>query len=114
MEVHQHTYNGISVLEIETIDSTIYEIQEILDVVSDYSIKRIVFKREHLGEDFFNLTSGFISSLLQILTQYKIRIGIIGDFSDIEDQDMKAFMYENKQILFKPNLKEVLKVFCKK
>lgn len=114
MEVQEYTYNGISVLEIETADTIIQEIQEILDIVSDYSIKRIVFKREHLGTDFFNLSSGFISSLLQILTQYKIRIGIVGDFSDIEDQDMKAFIYENKQILFKPSLKEVLKVFCKK
>ncbi|HNY17001.1 MAG TPA: DUF4180 domain-containing protein [Treponemataceae bacterium] len=90
------------------------ETQDLLDIVSDYSIKSIILKRQNVSEDFFDLSTGFAGEILQKASNYRIRIGIVGDFSNVESKSLRDFIYESnltKRIVFKPTVEEILKIF---
>ena len=88
--------------------------QDLLDIVSDYSIKSIILKRQNVSEDFFDLSTGFAGEILQKANNYRIRLGIVGDFSNVESKSLRDFIYESnltKKIVFKPTVEEILKIF---
>jgi hypothetical protein len=117
METKEYRIRGISVLEIIDESVIIRNSQDLLDIISDYSIKSIIIRKENIEEDFFDLKTGFAGEILQKASNYHIRIGIVGDFSSIASKSFRDFMYESnqtKQIVFKPSVEDVLKVFLKK
>jgi len=116
MECNELKVNGVSVLEIDDAGFVINSTQDLLDIVSDYSVKKIVLKRENINPDFFDLRTGFAGEILQKASNYKLHIGFIGSFDDIESTSMRDFIYESnrtKQIVFKSSLKEILRIFCR-
>jgi hypothetical protein len=116
METQEYRRNGISVLEIIDDSVVIGCVQDLLDIISDYSVKSIVLQKHNIDEDFFDLKTGFAGEILQKATNYRLRIGIIGDFSTIESQSFKDFMYESnqtKKIIFKPTVEDALRVFLR-
>ena len=114
METKEHRKNGISVIELIDDSVIINETQDLLDIVSDYSIKSIILKRENVSEDFFDLSTGFAGEILQKASNYRIRLGIVGDFSNVENKSLRDFIYESnltKRIVFKPTVEDILKTF---
>lgn len=117
METSEHFIQGVRVLEIIADGIVITGLQELLDIVSDYSVKRIIIRKENIDASFFDLSSGFAGEMLQKVSQYRIYLGILGDFETIENSGMQDFMWESNQggqIVFKKTVKEVLRVFCRK
>ena len=116
MATKEYRNNGISVIEL--IDDSVFinETQDLLDIVSDYSTKSIILKKENIAEEFFELSSGFAGEILQKASNYRIRIGIIGDFSSIQSKSLRDFIYESnqtKQIVFKQTAEEIIKIFLR-
>ncbi|HNY17843.1 MAG TPA: DUF4180 domain-containing protein [Treponemataceae bacterium] len=114
METKEHRKNGISVIELIDESVIIGETQDLLDIVSDYSIKSIILKKENISEDFFDLSTGFAGEILQKASNYRIRLGIVGDFSNVESKSLRDFIYESnlaKRIVFKPTIEEILRIF---
>lgn len=56
----------------------------------------ILFK-EQLDESFFKLSSGLAGEVLQKFTNYKMRLGIVGDFSHYTSKPLHDFIYESNQ-----------------
>jgi hypothetical protein len=116
MNYNEHRYNGVAVLEIDDSDVAINSAQDLLDIISDFSTKKIILRKENLNEDFFDLKTGFAGEILQKASNYKICIGVIGDFENVESKSLRDFIYESnrtKQIVFKKTVPEVLKIFCR-
>ena len=116
METKEHRKNRIAVLELISEAVIINSVQDLLDIISDYSIKSIVIQKYNIADDFFDLSSGFAGEILQKASNYHIRMGIVGDFSSVTSKSFRDFIYESnqtKQIVFKASIEDVLKVFLK-
>ncbi len=117
MNIKEYRKNGVSVVEIDEDGVIISSIQDFLDIISDVSAKRIIVKKENICEDFYELETLFAGEMLQKASNYRLYLGIVGDFSDITSRAFRDFMYESnetKQILFKSTVEEAVKVFCRK
>ncbi len=116
METREFNIQGIRILEILDEELILNGPQDLLDIVSDYSIKRIVFRKEQITGDFFDLSTGLAGEILQKASNYKLYIGIVGDFENLESKSLRDFIWESnqtRQIVFKKTVKEVLRAFVK-
>ena len=116
MNIREYRKKGVSVVEIIEDGVIIANTQNLLDIVSDVSSKRIAVKRENISEDFYDLRTGLAGEILQKVSNYHLCIGIIGDFSDITSKSFRDFIYESnetRQIVFKSSIEEVVRTFCR-
>lgn len=58
---------------------------------------RFILRKDHLPEDFFILSNKIAGNILQKLINYKMKLAIIGDFSNYESNALNAFIYECNQ-----------------
>ena len=89
--------------------------QNILDIMAtagyQYNCIGMVLYQESLGENFFNLKTGFAGEILQKFSNYHFKLAIVGDFSQYASKSLKDFIYEcNKgnSIYFKNDLNSAL------
>ena len=80
MNIREYRKKGTSVVEIVEDGVIIANSQNLLDIISDVSSKRIAVRRENICEDFFDLHTGLAGEILQKASNYRLCIGIIGDF----------------------------------
>lgn len=85
----------------------------LLDVIATVqyyeNCNRIVVHRESLGEAFFDLKTKIAGEVLQKLMNYNIKIAIVGDFSEVQSNALKDFIYEcnkGKAVFFKATIEE--------
>lgn len=111
-----HKHNGITVQEINHEGILIKEVQDIINLMSDTSVRKFIFRKENFHQDFFDLKTGIAGDILQKASTYRIGIGIVGDFKNIQSKSLSDFIYESNktgQILFKDSVDEVLNIFFK-
>lgn len=91
------THNGI-IIAIADKSIQITEIQDVLDIIvsAHYTEQStvLVFYKESLPQRFFDLKSGYAGEMLQKFSNYRTKLAIVGDFSDIASKSLKDFMYE--------------------
>lgn len=78
---------------------------------------RFIISKENLIEDFFNLSSKIARGILQKLINYKMKLAIIGDFSNYDSKALKDFIYEynsGNDIFFVENETKALSLLSKK
>jgi hypothetical protein len=51
--------------------------------------------QESIHGDFFNLTTGLAGEILQKFSNYRMRLAVLGDFSDIESKSLRDFIRES-------------------
>ena len=54
----------------------------------------IAINKEALCDEFFVLSTGVAGEILQKAVNYRMRLAIIGDFSEYTSKPLKDFMYE--------------------
>ena len=55
---------------------------------------RFIISKDNLTEDFFNLSNKIAGNILQKAINYKMKLAIIGDFSNYNSTALKDFIYE--------------------
>ena len=83
--------------EIETLFA---DAQSLLDGISDYVYEgctNFIFKKEHFPEDFYDLKTGLAGEILQKMTNYRLRVAIIGNFTNIRSNSLLAFILESNR-----------------
>lgn len=58
---------------------------------------KVIINKDNLAEDFFELRNKVAGNILQKLINYKMKLAIIGDFSNYESSALNAFIYECNQ-----------------
>ena len=64
---------------------------------------RIILHKETLAPEFFDLRTRLAGAVLQKFVNYSIQVAIVGDFTNIASESLKAFIYESnrgKQVFF--------------
>lgn len=92
-------------------DETINGVQDILDIIAssqyNHDCEGIIIYKESLGEHFCDLKTGYAGEVLQKLSNYNMRIAIIGDFSQYKSKSLHAFIYEcnkGRSVFFKDSV----------
>lgn len=84
-----------------------------LETVFSTASETIVFSEKNFHQKFYDLKSGFAGEILQKITNYKLRMIVLGDFSQYDSKSFRDFIYESNQngrVIFVSDLETGLKL----
>lgn len=92
------TGNGNTVAEVlpETVPVTSAE--ELLDFMADAGYNgstAMIIHSQTLSSGFFDLRTGFAGEILQKFSNYRMRLAIVGDFTNIKSKALRDFIRES-------------------
>jgi DNA transposition AAA+ family ATPase len=101
VEFTEHKTRGGTAVEIKAEEIVIQSEQDALDLMANISYLHdsgiIIVNRQNLGRDFFDLSSGLAGGILQKFSNYRVRLFVVGDFSEIESNSLKEFILESNK-----------------
>lgn len=92
------TEKGISIAEILPETETIGSAGDLLDILADAGYNGstgLIVHSGTLSNDFFDLKTGLAGEILQKFSNYRMRLAIIGDFTDVKSKAMRDFIRES-------------------
>jgi hypothetical protein len=107
-----HNINGHHIAEITSQKVIINNEQRFLDIAMNLPVDCIIIHKENLPELFFDLRSGLAGEILQKVSNYRLRLGVVGDFTGYESESLRDFIYESNKsnkIIFVDTLEDALK-----
>ena len=107
-------YHGNDIIEIISKDIPIKETNDIFNLFSINKCSTIIVKKENIIDEFYDLSTGITGEILQIFSNYKKRMAIVGDFENIKSKVLNDFIYESnktKQIIFVKNIEKAIEIF---
>jgi len=114
IDFREHIVNTNIFIELVSTNIIINSEQDILDLIVDteyqFDCKNIIVHRKNINEAFFDLKSGFAGAILLKLSNYKIKFGMVGDFSDLDDTFQDLIYESNKtgQTVFSSDVNKVI------
>ncbi len=114
MRIKTHEINGSQIAEIISDEILIEKRQDGLDLMGNVyyqGFDTIILHKQNLTQDFFDLKNGMAGEILQKFSNYRMRLVIVGDFSEFDSQSLKDFIYESnqgKQVNFLISISEAL------
>jgi hypothetical protein len=69
-----------------------------LEIIYTASSETLLISKENLTESFFELKTGIAGEILQKVSNYKVRLIIIGDFNNIRSKSLNDFIYESNKM----------------
>jgi len=78
----------------QRIDST----EDLLDIMGDAGYNGstgIIIHEETLNSDFFDLKTKFAGEILQKFSNYRMKLAVVGDFSDVKSKSLRDFIRES-------------------
>ena len=97
MKIIEHLVEEERILELEDEGILIKDAQDLIDIVASYSVRKIIVRKESITPEFYDLKTKVAGEILQKASNYRIRIGIIGDFKDIKSKSLRDFIYESNK-----------------
>lgn len=116
MEIIRHKINGTEIAEITSDHILIQTAGDGLDVMGNVyyqGFDRMILHSKNLSPAFFDLKNKMAGEILQKFSNYRMRLVILGDFSEISSQSLKDFIYESnkgRQVNFINTLQTALKL----
>lgn len=101
MEIEIHKTNDTEIAEVVSHDIVIKTTQDGLDLLGSLyyqGFDRIIIKEKNITSDFFDLKNGMAGEILQKFSNYRVRLAIVGDFTQYPGKSIKDFIYESNNI----------------
>ena len=117
MELKFTEIPGGRIAEVIAEDIVIRTAQDVLNIMADagyHDARSIIVHRHQLTPDFFELRTGLAGEILQKFSNYRMRLAIIGDFSNESSKSLRDFIYESNKagrIVFTENTKTAVERF---
>lgn len=92
------TGKGITLAELLPDTDVISDAGDLLDIMADAAYNGstgLIIHSATLGNDFFDLRTGLAGEILQKFSNYRMRLAIIGDFTDIKSKALRDFIRES-------------------
>ena len=100
MQIHAHTINNIKIAEVVSDHVLIASAEDGLDLLGSIyyqGFDRVIIQEKNITPDFFDLKNGIAGEVLQKFSNYRIRLAIVGDFSQYTSKSIKDFIRESNQ-----------------
>jgi hypothetical protein len=108
-----HNPDGLEIAEIIPHGGfVITSPQQFLDLSMNLPTERMIIREQNLDPSFFDLRSGLAGEILQKVVNYRLRLGIVGDFSKYESKALRDFISESNKgntIVFVSTVDEAIK-----
>lgn len=114
MQIKTHEINNIKIPEIISDEIIIQSAQDGLDLLGNLyyaGFEKLIIHKQNITADFFELRNGLAGEILQKFSNYRVRLAIVGDFSEFTSKSLNNFIYEsnqNKQVNFLNSVSEAL------
>lgn len=118
MELKEHNTNNIKIAEIISDEIIIHDTESALDLLGNVyyqGFDKIILHEENILPSFFDLKTKIAGDILQKFAQYRMPIGIIGEFSKYQSNSLNEFIYETNKVgynYFGTSREEVLQNFA--
>lgn len=100
MKIAMHTINDVPIAELDSEEVMIHTPADMLDLLGNVYFQgsdRIILFRENITPAFFDLKNGIAGEMLQKCSNYRVRLAIVGDFSQITSQSVNDFIRESNR-----------------
>ena len=100
MKIEIIEFRNIKIAEVVSDNILINETQDALDIMANCNYQdagSIILYKHNLIPDFFDLKSGIAGEILQKFSNYRVRLAIIGDFSNYTSKSLRDFIYESNK-----------------
>jgi hypothetical protein len=71
--------------------------QDLLDILGELDFQNLVLHDYNFPPEFFDLSTRLLGDVLQKLTNYRVKLAIIGDFSRYTSQVLPDFIRESNR-----------------
>lgn len=98
MELNLFKMNGVQIAEVASEKIKINTVDDVLDLIGNagYLGANVVLLHEsNLNPDFFDLKTKLAGEILQKFSNYRMRLGIIGEFEKHQSKSLNDFIYES-------------------
>ncbi|SFC10995.1 DUF4180 domain-containing protein [Spirosoma endophyticum] len=100
MTIEPHQLNDSRIAELISDDLIIKTAEDGLDLLGNLyyqDFDSIILHEKNIIPDFFNLKTGMAGEILQKFSNYRMRLGIVGDFSHYTGKSINDFMFESNK-----------------
>jgi hypothetical protein len=111
--------NGVKITEVISDDIIIRDTQDALNLMAESRYNdsdKIILKEANILAGFFDLKTGIAGEILQKVSNYRMQLAIVGDFSKYTSKSLRDFIFEsNKQgrVSFVSSLEEAKQCLLK-
>ncbi|MBL1220710.1 DUF4180 domain-containing protein [Chryseobacterium sp. L7] len=115
MEVKSHDINAIKIAEVISEEMIIKSAHDGLDLLGDIyyqGFDKVIIYEKNITPEFFDLKTKIAGDILQKFSNYRMGLGIVGDFEKYPGKSIRDFMFESnktKHINFAETLEDALK-----
>ena len=106
-----HSVQNKEIVEVQDNSLVIETTQQFLQLMMNLPSDKVILRREHLHESFFDLRSGLAGDILQKVSNYMLQLSIVGNFSQYDSKSLQAFIYESNKsnrVVFADTVEEAL------
>lgn len=96
-------------VRVEGVAAPIASEGDFLDLAAGAPERTIVLSESDLAAEFFDLSSGLAGAILQKVSNYRLRLIILGDFVARGSKSLRDFIYESNatgQVVFAKDVDE--------
>lgn len=107
--VHGKENKTVELFADGLIFNSIEEATQLIGELYYQGYDNIIWHQSHLPETFFDLSSGMAGEILQKISNFRMKLAIVGDFSKPNSRSLEAFITESnkgKQVRFASSLEE--------
>lgn len=100
MQIKSHKINNSQIAEIISDEIIIHTAEDGLDLLGNVyydGFEQMILHKKNLTSEFFDLKNGMAGEILQKFSNYRMRLVVIGDFSEFDSKSLKDFIYESNQ-----------------
>ena len=114
MIIQSHKINNIEIAEVISDKILIQNPDDAIDLIGNLyyqGFDKIIIYEKNLTPDFFDLKNKMAGEILQKVSNYRMKLTIIGNFSNLKSKSLNDFIYESNkgnQVNFKESLQEAL------
>ena len=117
--IKYHYSGDIKIAEIIPGSETIKTPEDMLDIMVDAGYNDcsgMIINENSFHPDFFDLSTGLAGEILQKFSNYRMKLAITGNFSDVKSKSLRDYIRESnkrREICFVESAVEALSIFGK-
>jgi hypothetical protein len=118
MKIETHIIQNTKVAEVISDEIIIQTTGDGLDLLGNIyyqDFDKIIIYQKNITPAFFELKNGMAGEILQKFSNYRVRLAIVGDFSQYTSKSILDFIFESNKtgyINFLGSIEEALKKLC--
>lgn len=88
------TPNSAQIVSDTVVITSIYDGLDLLGNAQYLGARHIIAEERHFAESFFDLSTGLAGDILQKFSNYRMKLTILGDWSEIQSKALRDFVRE--------------------